>query len=152
MKTSQVSQHCTVAPVTSKQERRFQCDTIFLSLLVVHWPISGYHWQWVCSWPSTMILLNVKNTADESSLINVQLFDFNKEETVLTAMPRMKWAASWQNQQCGYVPSEDSDQPGLSLHWAHSHFVGFVTRRLKCCTESRTSSLIAMAGSLANPQ
>ena len=79
------------------------------------------------------------------------------------------WAASWQNQQCGCAPSEDSDQPGhlpslirvfavrmkkawvlsyplsaqrrlwsdwvdaqadLSLRWAHTHFVGFVTRRL----------------------
>ena len=79
------------------------------------------------------------------------------------------WAATWQNQQNGCVPSEDSDQPGhppslirvfavrmkkhwvlsyalsaqrrlwsdwadaqadLSLRWAHSHFVGFVTRRL----------------------
>ena len=91
------------------------------------------------------------------------------------------WATSWQNQQCGCAPSEDSDQPGhppslirvlqpgqppslirvfavrmkkgwilsyplnaqrrlwsdwadaqadLSLRWAHSHFVGFVMRRL----------------------
>ena len=62
------------------------------------------------------------------------------------------WAASWQNQQCGCAPSEDSDQPGqisyplsaqqrlwsdwadaqadLSLRWAHTHFVGFVMRRL----------------------
>ena len=24
----------------------------------------------------------------------------------------LKWAASWQNQQCGCAPSEDSDQPG----------------------------------------
>ena len=79
--------------------------------------------------------------------------------------------ASWQNQQCGCAPSEDSDQTGhppslirvfavrmkkawvlsyplsaqrrlwsdwadaqadLSLRWAHSHFVGFVMRRLKC--------------------
>ena len=48
------------------------------------------------------------------------------------------WAASWQNQQCGYAPTEDSDQPGhppslirvfavawrklgsLNTHWAHS--------------------------------
>ena len=81
-----------------------------------------------------------------------------------------KWAASWQNHQCGCASSEDSDQPGhppslirvfavrikkawvlsypliaqrrlwsdwtdaqadLSLRWAHTHFVGFVTRRLK---------------------
>ena len=79
------------------------------------------------------------------------------------------WAASWQNQQSGMSPSEDSNQPGhppslikvsavrkkkvwvlsyplsaqrrlwsdwadaqvnLSLRWAHSHFVGFVMRRL----------------------
>ena len=25
---------------------------------------------------------------------------------------KTKWAASWQNQQCGCAPSEDSDQPG----------------------------------------
>ena len=81
------------------------------------------------------------------------------------------WAASWQKQQNGFAPSEDSDQPGhlpslirvfavrmkkawtltyplsaqrrlwsdwadaqadLSLSWAHSHIVGFVTRRLTC--------------------
>ena len=83
---------------------------------------------------------------------------------------KQKWAALWQNQQCGCAPSEDSDQPGHlpslikvfavcmkkawvlsyvmsrqwrhwsdwaeaqadpSLCWAHSHFVGFVMRRLK---------------------
>ena len=26
-----------------------------------------------------------------------------------------KWATSWQNQQSGYVPSEDSDQPVCSM-------------------------------------
>ena len=26
--------------------------------------------------------------------------------------PKEKWAATWQNQQCGCAPSEDSDQPG----------------------------------------
>ena len=51
------------------------------------------------------------------------------------------------NQQNDCAPSEDSDQPGLpteptaktlksqadvSLRWAHSHFVGFVTRWLIC--------------------
>ena len=30
-----------------------------------------------------------------------------------------------------WAHSEDSDQPGRSLRWAHSHFVGFVTRQLK---------------------
>ena len=30
-----------------------------------------------------------------------------------------------------YAPSEDSDQPrSLATHWVHSHFVGFVMRRL----------------------
>ena len=41
-----------------------------------------------------------------------------------------KWAASWQNQQNGCTPSEDSEAD-LSLRWAHTHFVGFVARRLK---------------------
>ena len=52
------------------------------------------------------------------------------------------WAASWQYQQNDCSPSEDSDQLGhpagadqprqadLNLRWAHSHFVGFVMRRL----------------------
>ena len=81
------------------------------------------------------------------------------------------WATSWQNQQRGCAPSEDSDQPehppnlirvfavrsmvakdpsflhvysadwshwadaqaDLSFRWTHSHFVGFVMRRLKFC-------------------
>ena len=82
------------------------------------------------------------------------------------------WATTWQNQQCGSAPSEDSDQPGhprslirvfavrmkkawvlsyplraqrrlwsdwadaqmvVSLHWAHTHFVGFVMSRLILC-------------------
>ena len=80
----------------------------------------------------------------------------------------MIWAATWQNQQSDFAPSEDSDQPGhppslisvfavclmrsqgpklsscgqqrlsnwadvqadLSLHWSHTHFVGFVILRL----------------------
>ena len=68
------------------------------------------------------------------------------------------WAATWQNQQNECVPSEDSDQPvrmkkawvliyplsaqwrlwsdwadaqaDLSLHWAHTYFVGFVMPQL----------------------
>ena len=93
----------------------------------------------------------------------------------------VKWAATWQNQQCGYAPSEDSDQPGhppclirvfavrmkkawvlsyplsaqrrlwsdwadaqadLSLRWAHSHFVGFVMKRLKWLCEVRLVCLV----------
>ena len=84
------------------------------------------------------------------------------------------WAATWQNQRCESVPSEDSDQLGhppslirvfavhsmdcygpklsscwqqrlwsdwanaqadLSLHWAHTNFVGFVMSRLKSFTD-----------------
>ena len=44
------------------------------------------------------------------------------------------WATIWQNQQNECVPSDVSDQPDaqayLSLHWVHSHFVGFVMLRL----------------------
>ena len=65
----------------------------------------------------------------------------------------IKWAATWQNQQseCAvwsesslsawrnlgslathWVHSEDSDQTGqMPLHWAHTHFVGFVMSQLK---------------------
>ena len=36
-------------------------------------------------------------------------------ESMLGAqMLRLIWAATWQNQQCGCAPSEDSDQPGHS--------------------------------------
>ena len=30
------------------------------------------------------------------------------------------WAATWQNQQCGRAPSEDSDQPGIRPVWSES--------------------------------
>ena len=51
------------------------------------------------------------------------------------------WATSWQNQQNDCAPSflhADSEdwsdwshaQADLSVRWAHSHFVGFVKRRL----------------------
>ena len=48
----------------------------------------------------------------------------------------MLWASSWQNQQNGMCAqgrlwSDWADaQADLSLCWAHSHFVGFVTRRV----------------------
>ena len=32
--------------------------------------------------------------------------------SLLVSNSRCIWAASWQNQQCGCAPSEDSDQPG----------------------------------------
>ena len=107
-----------------------------------------------------------------------------KPQVIFFHQPMLKWAASWQNQQCGCAPSEDSDQSGhppslirvfavrmkrawvlsyrlsaqrilwsdwgyplsaqrrhwsdwadaqadLSFRWAHTHFVGFVTSRLK---------------------
>ena len=72
----------------------------------------------------------------------------------------LKWAATWQNQQCGCAPSVDSDQTGhppglirvfaaamkkpwflssplraqadLSLRRTHTHFVGFIMSWLKC--------------------
>ena len=106
-------------------------------------------------------------------------------------LPFQKWAATWQNQQSGWAPSEDSDQPGhppslirvfavrmkkawvlsyplnaqrrlwsdwadaqadLSLRWAHSHFVGFVMRRLKCRLCYVRGPIIEwMPGSLLGP-
>ena len=44
------------------------------------------------------------------------------------------WAASWQNQQNDMCAQRRlrSAQADLSHRWAHSHFVGFVTRRLIC--------------------
>ena len=97
--------------------------------------------------------------------------------TVILLLFTCTWTASWQNQQCGCAPSEDSDQPvhppslirvfgvrmkkdwvfsyplsaqrrlwsdwadaqaDLNLRWAHSHIVGFVTRRLTCVCRSKS--------------
>ena len=41
-------------------------------------------------------------------LLNNQTFEISPAIRVSVS----KWAASWQNQQSGYAPSEDSDQPG----------------------------------------
>ena len=79
------------------------------------------------------------------------------------AMTVTMWAATWQNQQNDYAPSEDSSlctswvakdprflhvdsedsdqtvwmprliQADPSLCWTHTHFVGFVISRLMCC-------------------
>ena len=40
----------------------------------------------------------------------------------LQVPPHSIWATSWQNQQCGCAPSEDSDQPGLGIRpvWSES--------------------------------
>ena len=35
-----------------------------------------------------------------------------KPLTFFVISTKEKWAATWQNQQCGFAPSEDSDQPG----------------------------------------
>ena len=37
-----------------------------------------------------------------------------KSKLYLKHEKSIKWAATWQNQQCGCAPSEDSDQPGHS--------------------------------------
>ena len=47
----------------------------------------------------------------------VMLFDIYSLNFILTnwrTMSEDKWAATWQNQQCGCAPSEDSDKPGHS--------------------------------------
>ena len=59
-----------------------------------------YQWNWIISW------------------YLCQIFEFSKtlSKYVMMKIPRKrhddKWAASWQNQQNYYAPSEDSDQPG----------------------------------------
>ena len=56
---------------------------------------------------------------------------FNPSKCQVLHITRAKWAATWQNQQSGCAPSEDSDQPGhplsawrklgsLATHWAQS--------------------------------
>ena len=72
-----------------------------------------------------------------------------KPLTFFVISTKEKWAATWQNQQCGCAPSEDADQPGhppslirvcpvwsesslsawrnlgsLAIHWAHSEDSG----------------------------
>ena len=120
---------------------------------------------------------NTRNTYQETrrrnKYINITAVEFRKFPILVyhsvIKIEHVNWAASWQNQQCGCAPSEDSDQPGhppslirvfavrmkkawvlsyplcaqrrlwsdwadaqadLSLRWAHTHFVCFVTRRL----------------------
>ena len=57
------------------------------------------------------------------------------------------WAASWQNQQNGMCTQRRlrsawaSAQADLSRRWAHSHFIGFDMRRLKC---RRSREIIAL--------
>ena len=78
-----------------------------------------------------------------------------------------KWAASWQNQQCGCAPSEDSDQPGhppslirvfavrmknawvlsLATHWVHSEDSDQTGRmpRLIWVVAGRTLTLLVLS-------
>ena len=127
------------------------------------WKIGNMSLKMLCS---VIVIAIICNKNSKVSNLNNSRFEL------------LKWAASWQNQQCGCAPSEDSDQPGhlpslirvfavrsmgsygsklsscrqrrlwsdwadaqadLSLRWAHTHFVGFVTRRLKWYLMSNSS-------------
>ena len=116
------------------------------------------------SWWVTVIL------AFHQSVTKLILFWFSTNSQFSNIDHKNRWATTWQNQQNGCVPSEDSDQPGhppslirvyavrmkkawvlsyplstqrrfrsdwadaqadLSLHWAHTHFVGFVMSRFR---------------------
>ena len=121
-----------------------------------------------CKW------IPLENIVTKEGVVNVRkrMFQFRSLALLQAIIIRLyynySWAASWQNQQNDFAPSEDSDQPGhspslirvfavrmkkawdlsyqmsalrtttnwaqadLSLRWAHSHFVSFVTRRLSC--------------------
>ena len=109
---------------------------------------------------------------------------YNLKRWILDGKRKNKLAASWQNQQCGCAPSEDSDQPehppslirvfavrmkkawaliyplsaqrrlwsdwadaqaDLSLRWAHTVFVGFVTRRLKLTPVHSTTTAVIIS-------
>ena len=67
---------------------------------------------------------------------NCNLFSYyHSKQNIIADQVIEIWAAVWQNQQNGCAPSEDrSDwadaQADLSLHWAYTHFVGFVVSRL----------------------
>ena len=43
-----------------------------------------------------------------------------KQERNTNTKDVIKWAASWQNQQCGWAPSKDSDQPRHPPDWSES--------------------------------
>ena len=62
-------------------------------------------------------------------------------EVLNTQTPTGKWAASWQNQQNGCAPSEDSDQPGhpvwsvFPVHMKKAWILSYplsAQRRLRC--------------------
>ena len=48
-------------------------------------------------------------SASDTSIIMTNSYQFFNH---LIFLYTLKWAASWQNQQCGCAPSKDSDQPG----------------------------------------
>ena len=104
---------------------------------------------WCSSIPLKFVLITAK------SLISLLALTTKPTTEVLRniSTSHKTWAATWQNQQNEYAPSEDSDQPheeslsawrklgslathwvhnedsdaqaDLSLHWAHTHCVGF---------------------------
>ena len=121
-----------------------------------------------CGWLAPFAISTCSFRLHQCRLIEVSVVDTYPLSWVSPKLA-FKWAASWQNKQCGCTPSEDSDQPehppslikvfavrmkkawvlsyplsaqqrlwsdwayaqaDLSLRWAHTHFLGFVTRRL----------------------
>ena len=93
-------------------------------LYLVHWIVKNK--KAFCTWPSLLIC--------------TRLFSFQEFSrwcvlwNGMLPLKQAKKATTWQNQQCGCVPSEDSYQPGhppslisgftvhrfLATHWAHS--------------------------------
>ena len=61
--------------------------------------------------------------------------------TVFAVRMKKAWVLSNPKSAQRRLWSDWADQADLSLRWAHSHFVGFVTRRLKCVSTNVTIPL-----------
>lgn len=93
--TVKTSQSClkvkcaNFALVTSKW-CKFQHDTIFLVLLVRHWPVSGHHWQvrvlliYICSIVNLLIVKGFQ-------IKEIHIFDLYIEKKHLTEIPGIEW-------------------------------------------------------------
>ena len=70
---------------------------------------------------------------------------------VFAACMKKDWILSYPLSAQRRLRSDWADaQADLSLRWAHSHFVGFVIRRLKCRRKSQTSRPSIFKGRLDN--
>ena len=89
---------------------------------------------------TTNIIVNTNNTTKNYNPTKLNDTSHDKTNKIACAPALSSLCAEWVAKDPSFLhaDSEDTDQTGrmdahsdLSLRWAHSHFVGFVMRRLK---------------------